>query len=60
MAKVGGWELDLSTGKVHMTKQTQILHEIDESYVPPVYSTVMNGIRLKCGLRSKQQWKMQS
>lgn len=39
LAKVGGWELDLASGQVHMTKQTQILHEIDENYVPPKYST---------------------
>ncbi|MCX6119667.1 MAG: PAS domain-containing protein [Proteobacteria bacterium] len=39
LAKVGGWELDLKSGQVHMTKQTQILHEIDENYVPPKYST---------------------
>jgi signal transduction histidine kinase len=39
MAKVGGWELDLKTGNVHMTRQTQILHEIDANYVPPQYST---------------------
>jgi signal transduction histidine kinase len=38
LAKVGGWELDLKNGQVHMTKQTQILHEIDEYYVPPKYS----------------------
>lgn len=39
LAKVGGWELDLSSGKVHMSKQTQLLHEIDENYVPLAYST---------------------
>lgn len=39
MAKVGGWELDLETGQVHMSKQTQVIHEIDETYVPPLYST---------------------
>ncbi len=39
LAKVGGWELDLKNGQVHMTKQTQIIHEIDENYVPPKYST---------------------
>jgi signal transduction histidine kinase len=39
MAKVGGWELDLKTGQVHMTKQTKMLHEIDEHYTPPKYST---------------------
>ena len=39
MAKVGGWELDLSTGRVNMSKETQRIHEIDENYVPPLYST---------------------
>jgi signal transduction histidine kinase len=39
LAKVGGWELDLRTGQVYMTRQTQLLHEIDENYVPPKYST---------------------
>lgn len=39
MAKVGGWELDLETGQVHMSKQTQLIHEIDENYAPPLYST---------------------
>ncbi|MFZ4715236.1 MAG: ATP-binding protein [Bacteriovoracaceae bacterium] len=39
MAKVGGWELNLKTGQVNMTRQTQILHEIDSNYVPLLFST---------------------
>lgn len=39
MAKVGGWELDLNSGQVYMTRQTQVIHEIDDCYVPPKYST---------------------
>lgn len=39
LAKVGGWELDLASGTVHMTQQTQLLHEIDKDYKPPLYST---------------------
>jgi PAS domain S-box-containing protein len=39
LAKVGGWELDIRTGTVHMTRQTQILHEIDEDYKPLPYAT---------------------
>lgn len=39
MAKIGGWELDLSTGRVQMSNQTLKLHEIDSSYIPPLYST---------------------
>jgi PAS domain S-box-containing protein len=39
MAKVGGWELNLSTGRVNMSKETLRIHEIDDNYVPPLYST---------------------
>jgi PAS domain S-box-containing protein len=39
MAKVGGWELDLISGKVHLSKETQRIHEIDENFVPLAYST---------------------
>jgi signal transduction histidine kinase len=39
LAKVGGWEMDLSTGQVHMSRQTQVIHEMDESYRPLPYST---------------------
>ncbi|MCX6125723.1 MAG: PAS domain S-box protein, partial [Proteobacteria bacterium] len=39
LAKVGGWELDVATGKVEMSKETQRLHEMDGSYVPPLYDT---------------------
>jgi PAS domain S-box-containing protein len=39
MAKVGGWELDLGTGRVEMSKETQRMHEIDENYEPPLYNT---------------------
>ena len=39
MAKVGGWELDLETGRVFMSEQTKTLHEIDENFEPLNYST---------------------
>lgn len=39
MAKIGGWELDLATGRVEMTSETQRIHEIDENYQPPLYDT---------------------
>jgi PAS domain S-box-containing protein len=39
MAKIGGWELDLSTGKVLLSLETQRLHEIDQDYVPLKYAT---------------------
>ena len=39
LAKVGGWELDLGTGRVKMTKETRRIHAIGDDYVPPKYST---------------------
>lgn len=39
MAKVGGWELDLETGKVLMSDQAKTLHDIDENFEPLNYST---------------------
>ena len=39
LAKVGGWQLDVKTGKVMMTPQTLALHGIGEDYTPPQYST---------------------
>jgi PAS domain S-box-containing protein len=39
MAKIGSWELDLITGVVELSKETQRLHEIDSDYVPPKYDT---------------------
>lgn len=42
LAKVGGWELDLSTMKVTWSKETGRLHEVDENYAAPVLDTGEN------------------
>ncbi|QDL52979.1 PAS domain-containing protein [Rhodoferax aquaticus] len=38
MAKVGGWELDLTTFVVTYSKETARIHEVDYPYVPPKLS----------------------
>lgn len=38
MAKVGGWELDLTTFVVSYSKETARIHEVDYPYVPPKLS----------------------
>lgn len=34
VARVGGWELDLSTNKLSWTPVTALIHEVEEGYVP--------------------------
>ena len=34
VARVGGWMVDLVNGKIHWTKVTKDIHEVDEDYVP--------------------------
>jgi diguanylate cyclase (GGDEF)-like protein/PAS domain S-box-containing protein len=36
MAKVGGWELDLSTNELTWTREVYRIHEVDEGFVPNV------------------------
>ena len=36
MAKVGGWELDLSTNELSWTREVYRIHEVDEGFVPNV------------------------
>lgn len=38
LAKIGGWELDLKTGKVDLTEEAKRLHGIDENFQPLKYS----------------------
>lgn len=41
LARVGGWEVDLSTNRVYWTHETYRIHEIDpDSYVPDVASAL--------------------
>jgi PAS domain S-box-containing protein len=39
LAKIGGWELNLKTGEVHLTEEAKRLHDIDEDFEPLKYST---------------------
>jgi PAS domain S-box-containing protein len=39
LAKIGGWELDLKTGRVNLTEEAKRLHGIDENFQPLKYST---------------------
>jgi signal transduction histidine kinase/AmiR/NasT family two-component response regulator len=34
IAKVGGWELDLATGRIAWSSWTRHIHEVDETFVP--------------------------
>ncbi len=34
IAGVGGWSVELKTGKVHWSKETRRIHEVDDSYEP--------------------------
>ncbi len=36
MAKVGGWELDLSTNELTWTREVYRIHEVDDSFAPNV------------------------
>ena len=36
MAKIGGWELDLSTNELTWTREVYRIHEVDEGFVPNV------------------------
>ncbi len=40
MAKVGGWEIDLTTNKVHWTAGTREIHEVDDNYQPEMESGI--------------------
>jgi signal transduction histidine kinase/AmiR/NasT family two-component response regulator len=42
MAKVGGWELDISTMRVTWSKETGRLHEVDDNYQAPLMDTGEN------------------
>ena len=34
VARIGGWEVDIATGKVYWTQVTKEIHEVPEDYVP--------------------------
>ena len=40
LAKVGGWELELSTGKLYWTDQVYEIHEVDAGYEPKLESAM--------------------
>lgn len=40
MAKVGGWELDLSTNELTWTREVYRIHEVDEGFVPNVEQAI--------------------
>lgn len=40
VAEVGGWELDIKTMKLVWTRQTRLIHEVDDSYIPTLESAV--------------------
>lgn len=39
-ARVGGWEIDLVTGKISWTKITRIIHEVDDDFEPSFEAAV--------------------
>lgn len=40
LAGVGGWQLDLVSGRLSWSGQTRIIHEVDEAYVPDVAQAI--------------------
>lgn len=38
LAKIGGWDLDLRTGKANWTNVTKRIHEVDDDFNPSVES----------------------
>ncbi len=40
VARVGGWELELPSNRLHWTDETRRIHEVDESYEPELDSAV--------------------
>ena len=40
LAKVGGWELELATGKLYWTDQVYDIHEVDADYEPKLESAL--------------------
>lgn len=40
LAAVGGWEVDLHTQLLTWSKQTRVIHEVDEAYVPQLDSAI--------------------
>ena len=36
IAKVGGWEVDLVNDKVHWSRVTRMIHEVDDDFIPRV------------------------
>ena len=39
-ARVGGWSLDIATGKIDWTEQTRIIHEVPEDFVPTLETAI--------------------
>jgi len=40
VAKVGGWELDLVTGKIHWSEMTREMHQVDNDFLPDMDAAV--------------------
>jgi diguanylate cyclase (GGDEF)-like protein/PAS domain S-box-containing protein len=40
LAGVGGWELDLASGRVGWSEQTRRIHEVDDDFVPTLASAI--------------------
>ncbi|MGE5458801.1 MAG: hypothetical protein ACM3RX_10640 [Methanococcaceae archaeon] len=40
IAKIGGWQMDLVNNKVTWTKETYILHEVDDDFQPDLNSAI--------------------
>jgi len=40
MAKVGGWELEVDTGKLNWTREVRRIHEVDEGFTPTLEEAI--------------------
>ncbi len=50
-ARIGGWELDLTTENLYWTPVTRLIHEVDDDFIP----TVDNGIDFYDGDEAKER-----
>ena len=39
-ARIGAWELDLSTNELHWSRMTRVIHEVDDDYQPDVATAI--------------------
>ncbi len=40
LARIGGWSLDVGSGKLKWTRETYAVHEVDEGFVPTVEAAI--------------------